>query len=201
MWRAVCLDLMDTLVVDPYREAIAAGAGAPLADVADDLDPDAWPDFELGRIDEATFAQRFFRADSGRRLDIGALNAVRRAGYALIPGMAALLDDLGGHVARHLATNYPVWVDEAVAATGLDARVEGVHASYEMGSRKPDPAFFTTLADRVDAPPERCVFVDDRPINCAAAADAGYTAVVFTTAAALSDELRSLGVLDPPGGT
>ena len=62
MVRAVCFDLMDTVLYDPYREALAAAIQAAVpAEVARHRDPTCWPAFEIGEIDEAEFVRRFFR--------------------------------------------------------------------------------------------------------------------------------------------
>lgn len=62
--------------------------------------------------------------------------------------------------------------------------------SAEVGMRKPDREIFELAARRLTTPPSRCVFVDDMPINVAAAEQFGMTAVLHesvpATAAALS---------------
>jgi HAD superfamily hydrolase (TIGR01509 family) len=196
MLTALYIDLMDTIVSDPYREALRAATGLDLSEVAGRRDPAAWPDFERGAIDEDEFVRRFF-ADGEDVFDIDAFHRARRAGCALLPGMADLLDELDGRVDRHIASNYPVWIRDVVAAHGLDERVEGVHASHELGVRKPDPAFYALLVERVGHDPATCLFVDDRPANCTAAEAAGMRAHVFTDAEDLRRRLVAEGVLDP----
>lgn len=47
----------------------------------------------------------------------------------------------------------------------------------ELGVDKHDPRCFSLLSQLVRTPPERCVLFDDNPSNCAAARNAGMTAV------------------------
>lgn len=195
MLRALCIDLMDTLVVDPYREALRAGTGMDLDDLRDLRDPDAWVDFETARIDEAEFARRFFAPPGGRhRLDMVAFNRARREGYRLVEGMVDVLDAVEGRVQRYVATNYPVWVAEVVEAFRLDERTEGVFASHHLGVRKPAPAFFERLLAEIGQSPRDCLLVDDREDNCAGARAAGMRAHRFTTAADLRARLRREGL-------
>lgn len=197
MLTALCLDLMDTIIADPYREALHAATGMDTATLAAVRDPDAWPAFEVAAIDEAEFVRRFF-ADGGPgmpRLDVEAFHRVRRAGYRFLPGMEALLAETAGRVERHVATNYPSWIVEVVERFGLATRVEGVHASHDLGVRKPDPAFFARLVDRIGHAPERCLFVDDRSDNCTAAELAGMRAHRFAGAADLRARLVAEGIL------
>lgn len=187
----VFFDLMGTVLADPYRRAIEAATRRPLVDVARERDPDAWPAFESGAIDEAAFARRFY-AD-GRPFDVATFHRVRRAGYRYLPGMRELLDELAGRAERHLATNYPSWVDELLVRFGLHARLEAVWASCRLGVRKPDPAFYERML--AGASPARCLLVDDRLDNCLAAEAWGLAAHHFVGADDLRGRLRAEGLL------
>lgn len=189
--RVVCFDLMDTLVVDPFRQALEAGAGMALDRLLARRDPGAWPAFEAGHIGEAEFTARLLPDGS---FDHAAFSRARREGYALVPGMRELLDGLAGHTRRWVASNYPVWVDEVLARFALDRRLEGVTVSCREGVRKPEPAFFERLAQQVGEPLPRCVLVDDRAENCAAAERAGLRAHHFDGVAGLARRLRAEGL-------
>jgi FMN hydrolase / 5-amino-6-(5-phospho-D-ribitylamino)uracil phosphatase len=186
---------MGTLLYDPYLEALEAATGLD-ATVAHRLkDPTSWPEFECGLIDEAEYICRFFRGDEERRLlDVSAFHAVRRQGYRFLPGMRALLAALDGRLDRYVASNYPVWIEELRAVFGLDACCEGVWASHHLGVRKPDPAFYRRLLQRIGHEPAACLFVDDREDNCAGAEAAGMLAHRFDGVDGLVVRLRAEGV-------
>lgn len=199
MLQAVLFDLMDVVIADPYREAVRAATGLDLAELRSWKDPECWPDFELGRIDEAEFARRFFGAASpsaadAPRFDLEAFNRARRQGYAFVPGMARLLDALAGVVERHVASNYPVWIEEIRAAFELDRRFEGIWASCYLGARKPDPVFFQRLLEDAGLEPQLCLFVDDRAANCRGAEEVGLRTHHFRGAADLARRLLDEGV-------
>lgn len=189
--RVVCFDLMDTLVVDPFREALEAGAGMPLDQLLRRRNPDAWPAFEAGHIAETEFTARLL-PDEG--FDHAAFTRARREGYAMVPGMRELLDALAGRARRWLASNYPVWVDEVLDRFALLQRLEGVTVSCREGVRKPHPAFFERLAQQTGQPASGCLLVDDRVDNCAAAEDAGLRAHRFDGAQGLARRLRAEGL-------
>lgn len=196
MLDALCLDLMGTVLYDPYLEAIEAATGMTLQDVIRIKDPASWPDFEMGRIDEAEFARRFFtESEATRPFDLEAFHRVRWEGYAFLPGMEELLDDVAGVVKRYVASNYPVWIDELGRHFDFPRRFDGVYASCHLGVRKPDPAFFEGLLAAIGHPAERCLFVDDRAVNCDAAAAAGMRTHVFDGAEGLRHRLRAESVL------
>ncbi|MGH8884882.1 MAG: HAD family hydrolase [Egibacteraceae bacterium] len=195
MLRALCLDLMGTLLFDPYIAALEAATGLD-ATVAHGLkDPTSWPEFECGRIDEAEWIRRFFRnAEEGHPLDVPAFHAARREGYRFLPGMRALLGTLDGRLGRYVASNYPVWIEELRATFDLDSCCEGVWASHHLGVRKPDAAFYRRLLQRIDHPPTACLFVDDCEENCAGAEAAGMLAHHFDGVDGLVARLRAEGV-------
>ena len=70
--RVVGLDLMGTLLYDPYREALLAATGRAPEELVALRTPGVWETFELGRIDEQTYAERFFTEESGLRFDLSA---------------------------------------------------------------------------------------------------------------------------------
>ena len=198
MIDVVLLDLMGTVVYDPYLEALEAATGLGFAQAAALRDPGCWPAFELGEIDEGEFVRRFFLApDAGHEFNMAAFHRVRREGYRFLPGMRETVEDLDGVVDRYIASNYPVWIDEMHSVFDFDRLFEGVYASCRLGLRKPDPRFFTAILDDLGVAPEHCLFVDDRAANCAAASTVGLVVHTFTDAEDLRVRLQSEGITLP----
>jgi HAD superfamily hydrolase (TIGR01509 family) len=201
--RAVLFDLMDTVIRDPYREAIEAATGLPLAEALPLRDPRSWPDFEIAAIDESEFARRFFgargaddREGSAPAFDLAAFHRARRAGYAFLPGVKPILESLRGRVRTFVASNYPVWIDELRVTHQLDALFDGVYASHHFRVRKPARAFYERLLEAIATSAEECLFVDDRAANCEGAARLGMRTHVFVDAETLREVLVAERVLD-----
>jgi FMN hydrolase / 5-amino-6-(5-phospho-D-ribitylamino)uracil phosphatase len=191
--EVIALDLMGTVVRDPYREALRAATSLPLEELLARRDPTAWPRFERGEITE----EEHWELYGGLPFDVDAFHRARRQGYAFVPGMDRLLAALQGRVLRVAATNYPVWVRELEDGL-LRGCFEQVVASTDLGVRKPDPRFFRDLCARVAVEPTRMLFVDDRADNVDAARAAGLPAHVFLDAEDLWARLPALGLdLDP----
>ena len=189
---------MGTVLYDPYREALEAATGLDLDAAHRVKDGESWPDFERGVIDEATFEARFFAdGERDRPFDVDAFHRVRRDGYAFLPGMQDLLERASRATEVVIASNYPVWIDELRERFDLDRHCAHVVVSHELGVRKPDPAFFVHLLGRIGHAGERCLFVDDREDNCAAARAAGLRAHRFVDAVDLEQRLVAEGILDP----
>jgi len=80
------------------------------------------------------------------------------------------------------------------ALYGFAARCDAVVYSHEEGLLKPDPALYRIVCDRLRAPPERCVLVDDSQVCVDGARAVGMHAVRFdTNAQAIRDLDRLLG--------
>lgn len=196
MLAALCLDLMGVVLYDPYLEAIQAAVGLPIDQVWRHKDTTSWPQFECGLIDEAEFERRFWSDPSDAPpFDAEAFHRTRRAGYRFMDGMEELIADArAAGLALHVASNYPVWIEELRGVFALDERFDGVWASCHLGVRKPDPAFYERLLEKVGVPAEACLFADDRQVNVDAAAAAGLRAHLFTSAADLRARLSTEGL-------
>jgi FMN hydrolase / 5-amino-6-(5-phospho-D-ribitylamino)uracil phosphatase len=192
--RVLLLDVMDTLVRDPFWVEIPRHFGMTLEQLLPQLQPGAWVEFELDAVDEATFVSRFF-AD-GRAVDAAGLRAAVRAGYRLLPGVEPLLHELRARgVAMHALSNYPRWYALIEEALGLSAWVQWSFVSCDTRLRKPDPRAYRHACHTLGVEPSACLFVDDREDNCAAAREQGMDAVRFTDAATLRRTLVERGVL------
>ena len=67
--------------------------------------------------------------------------------------------------------------------------------SCERGVRKPDAEAYLGAARHLGIAPGACLFVDDRPANCAAAEGVGMPAITFRGADDLRARLVERGVL------
>jgi len=200
MTRVVALDLMDTLVHDPFREALRAALGRDWVAVLAERPRDAWPRFERGELTE----DEFWDVHGGDRVDRAAFDRVRRDGTTWLPGIPELLADLRrAGVPIVVATNYPSWIDD-VERRLLDGVVDFVVASCRIGVRKPDPRFYAAVVQAAcavagrDVVPSDVVFVDDRDDNVEAARTAGLHGHLFEGAAGLRAALVSLDCPVPP---
>ena len=119
-----------------------------------------------------------------------------------MPGTVQLLRDLHTAGVRLLAlTNWSAETfPHARAMFAFLSLFEDVVVSGEEQLAKPDLAVFRLVLDRYRLDPSRTVFVDDSPLNVAAAATAGLVGVRFHDAPRLRADLRRLGLLaDQPG--
>lgn len=191
MIRVVAFDLMDTVVRDPFREALRAATGLPLEELFARRPPNVYPAFERDELEEAAYWAMY--DDLGVEVHPAEFHRVRLEGTTFIDGMAELLDDLAGRVVRATASNYPRWIDD-LADTLLAGRFDAVVASCHLGARKPDTEFYDRLLDRLDATADEVLFVDDRQVNVEAARSVGIASHRFQDAAGVRAFLAGHGV-------
>lgn len=67
-------------------------------------------------------------------------------------------------------------------------------SSCFVGIRKPDEQIYHLALDLIQATPDRCCFMDDRPVNIEAAAKVGLQTVLVKDRQQLQQELAKIGV-------
>lgn len=74
---------------------------------------------------------------------------------------------------------YNSWIEEAFRAEGgnINDYFDGIVASFQEGTCKPDPAIFETVMRRYALNPSKTLMLDDSPANCRAAASTGMHAL------------------------
>ena len=114
-----------------------------------------------------------------------------------IPGTVAVLQDLKDRglklysLTNWSAETFPV-AREKFAFLSWFLRIV---VSGEVGLAKPDPAIFTLALAQCGLVPEATLFIDDGPLNVAAARRLGLDAILFLNPDQLRVELASRGVL------
>jgi HAD superfamily hydrolase (TIGR01509 family) len=192
--RAILLDVMGTLVEEPFLAVVPRALGMSLAELREAKHPTAWIEFEKGLIDEATFRARFF-AD-GRSYDHEGMVRALVDAYAWIDGVEAVCAELArAGWALHLLSNYPVWYRLIERKLHLSRYAAWTFVSCETGVRKPDPEAYLGAARALGAATGELVFVDDREANCRAAAGLGLDAIRFVDARRLREELFRRAIL------
>jgi FMN phosphatase YigB (HAD superfamily) len=183
------LDVMDTLVWDPFR-LLPQHFNLSWQELLRDKHPTAWERFERGELSHAEFCATFFR--DGRGVDPDQVRDLLRASYRWLDGVPQLR--AAGHE-LHALSNYPEWYQWIEAELGLSRWVAWTFVSCRTGVRKPDPRAYTRAAAQLNQPPSALWFIDDRLSNVEAARAVGMRGLVFQGAASLRQALQLEGLL------
>jgi putative hydrolase of the HAD superfamily len=151
---------------------------------------------ERGEITEAEFLSRLERglaATLGRDVALHGFGARLMDGLApnqeLFDHFAALRRDRGLRFAL-CTNNVREWEPLWRTMLPIDDLFETVVDSAFVGLRKPDPAIYRIVCDRLALAPAQCLFLDDVEVNCTAATELGMTAVLFRDSEQAIAEVR-----------
>jgi len=190
----ILFDVMDTLVYNPFREEIPKFFGMSTGELARQKDPTAWPDFELGRIDESQYFHRYFR--DRRAFDHQRLIQVIADAYRWLDGAEQVLSKLRDESFQmHAFSNYPAWYQTIEDRLGLSNYVRWTFVSCLTGARKPAAAAYQYVLETLGTSPDSCLLIDDRDDNCVAAVAQGMQAIRFQDMSQLSEELQRRGIM------
>jgi len=153
---------------------------------------------ELGHIGGEEFGERLTpvlrRHATGPVNGHQFLSAIQTVTWDLDAAMTAAVNGfIAAGVPTVLVSNS--WGKSETYPWDLLPAFTAVVVSSDVGLRKPDRDIYLLAAERVDADPDQCVFVDDLEVNLATARELGMTALLHTAAEATIAELaRLLGV-------
>jgi epoxide hydrolase-like predicted phosphatase len=169
---------------DLVRVALAAYTGSEDSLVTD---------FETGRISEEEFSVAFaarLTETSGKH--VPAEDLVKKL------FRMRLEEPMFEFVAAAKATGYRTgllsnsWGTDVYPRHRFDGLFDEVVISGEVGLRKPDPAIFELMTEKLAVPASESVFVDDHPGHLQAALEHGMTTVLHRSPAETIAELQRL---------
>ncbi|PND40051.1 HAD family phosphatase [Paucibacter aquatile] len=180
----------------PHRVADAAQGEALAAEFFENY-AGAWGAFDQGLIDAPTVIERISARTGWPPEEVAQVVAAVPDELQLQPGTVALIEGLkqAGHrlfflsnmpapLADHLERSHPLhqWFEQGV----FSGRVQVV---------KPGVEIFELACRQFGVEPESCLFLDDHPVNIAAAQALGWQTLLFRSAEQASQELRARGLL------
>lgn len=156
------------------------------------------PDFQRGKITHEEFWQRFQNVSGislpKDYLDLWTTDFHKEAHVS--DEMVNLLRELKQKkvpIIMHSNTIPPH--AEFMWRVGVFKEFDVVFNSCDMEERKPDPAFYKKLFDRLHAKPEELVYVEDNPAFMEYQKEVGLQLIAFKSVPQLRKELERLGVL------
>jgi putative hydrolase of the HAD superfamily len=141
-------------------------------------------EMERGEITEAAFLELLTDALEpllGHRPEMHRFREIYFEALDPNPPMIELMRELkeAGYRMAMLTNNVREWEPLWRSMMPVDEIFETVVDSGFAGVRKPESAIYALTLERVGAPAEACLFVDDVEVNCEGARRAGIAAVHF----------------------
>jgi epoxide hydrolase-like predicted phosphatase len=196
---AVAFDFGGVLTVPPFAglEAYAQEVGLPAGLLTSLFTGDVMAQVEVGALTSRQFFKHVCIECSighGVAVDIHALADAAAQGQRLEPEMLALVDEVQQRCTTALLTNN---VKEASWRADFPHHLFDVEVdSSAVGLRKPDPAVYRLLLDRLGRSADDVAFFDDMSQNVAGARAVGIHGIPFTGVDACRRALADLGVFE-----
>jgi HAD superfamily hydrolase (TIGR01509 family) len=152
--------------------------------------------FESGGCSETEFAAGVVTDWQLELSPAAFLDAFRRWATGPLPGAAELVAQTRSSVPTGCFSNTNAlhWHDH-IAAWPLVGLFDHRFLSFELGLLKPDAEAFARVADLLQVPAERVLFLDDNATNVAGAAAVGFHAARAAGVAEARQRLAEAGVL------
>ncbi len=203
--QLIVLDLMDTVIVDPFFRHLLPLYQRPSKEIWAAIDQSVWPRFEEGAISESVFFDTYYHPHvDPLAANFPSAELVRQTIFEnlqFVEGMEPLLAQLKAARSRlWVLSNYPIWFEEVRRRLELDRYFDDYVVSYDVGARKPSPEIYHALCQRAGVSADQCYFVDDRKKNIEGAKAIGMRASQFVSAKALRHDLIEIGAIDPIRG-
>jgi len=175
-------------------------------------DDNAWAKFERADIDAATFDTLFDEEARALGHELRGEAVLAVIAGAVRPAMVAALDTLKaqGFTIACITNNVPGGKmgikgagmtrseEAAIEVADIMARFAHVIESSKAGVRKPDPAIYLMMCEKLGVEPASCIYLDDLGINCKPAAALGMHAIKVTSGEqALADLSAALEIALP----
>lgn len=147
----------------------------------------AWACYERGQIDLAEFDQLFAAESAALGERVPGRDVVELLSFSIRHDMVAALRRVKGRGIRTgcITNNLPS-IDWATMMSGsgdahdveaIFSEFDAVLESSKIGLRKPDPAIYSLMCERLAVDPHRCIFMDDLGINLKPARNMGMTTI------------------------
>jgi putative hydrolase of the HAD superfamily len=148
----------------------------------------------LGNIREDTYLKTIVVRE-GWAISVSTLKrAIRENFHNQVEGMPDLLAALAPHCKLVLFSDHAQeWIAYIRSVHPFLRLFQHTFFSYELGRLKREPEAFSHVLRTLSLPARRCLFIDDNPLNVAAAQSVGLPSIRFFDAEQLVPELQRWG--------
>ena len=152
-------------------------------------------ELERGEITDEEFQQRL-QARFNRPLDLAKLKRAASDIFTLNAPMIPILQSLRRQNKRLvlLSNTSSAHIEFVRSEFEVLNYFHDFVLSYEVGAMKPDAAIFQAALQKIECVPEHCFYTDDIAPYVEMGRSFGLQAEIFTTAAALQQQLTALGI-------
>ncbi len=155
----------------------------------------AWPEYKIGKISEDEFWQIFLKTAGTKNLDVNQAKLLWRKYQKTKPGTLNLLKKLKKYKLVALSNTGKEWSDFRRKQFKLDTFFSFFIISGYEGVAKPDKEIYLRVLNKLEKPPNECIFIDDTQSLLEPAQKLGIKTILFKNAALLENDLKKLTIM------
>jgi len=153
---------------------------------------DLWDQMETGSLSPRKYYEHF-RELSGCRISFRHFLLIWTSHFVPTDEMIEFGRSLRGRYRIYFFSNTdPIHLPQLLYRFPATMFYDGLALSWQLGVRKPDPAFYTAGLEKHGLKAEECLFVDDRPANTQAARALGIESVDFRRPSQTISEMEAI---------
>lgn len=197
MIKCVIFDLADTLVrgLTGIENELVHFIPLPKEQILSCFRGDCFIDFLLGNKTEEDYLQELiFRYQWDVDKDI--LKKIIRDNFSYdVPGMADIVQQLSEKYLLVLLSNHgKEWAEHIESVHSFLKVFKYRFYSYDMKCAKANPEIYLRLLDKINLPPNNCLFIDDREKFLEIAKNQGIHTIWFESCEYLKRSLSEFGI-------
>ncbi|MBI2669070.1 HAD-IA family hydrolase [Candidatus Woesearchaeota archaeon] len=155
----------------------------------------AWRDHRLGKIDQKTFYERAFAETAYAHLRPRVEQHAEELLELHPNGALPIIKQLQGRYTQGVISNHArEWGRIIVQKFNLEALLDPIVISAEVGMDKTDPEIFRYALEKANVAAEKSLFVDNTEYCLETAAQVGMRGILFRGRESLVRELRAYGI-------
>jgi putative hydrolase of the HAD superfamily len=156
----------------------------------------AWPEYRTGETTEEEFWKKFLQEAGANELDAEKAKSLYRDYQFENEDMLNLVDRLNEtHTLGVLSTIPKEWANFKEEKFNLQKRFNSIVTSGRTGLEKPNLEIYREVIDRLDEPPEKCIFIDDSKSNLPPAEELGIETIHFQNQEKLEERLKECNII------
>jgi FMN phosphatase YigB (HAD superfamily) len=190
MIKIIIFDLSDVLItgLTGIEERLQVHLSAPKDEILRQFRSNTMLDFLLGYCSEEEYLQKL-KAEHGWELSVEEIKKIIREHFKkAIPGTGEIVTNLANHYPLFLLSDHGrEWVEYIEREHTFLKLFKSRFYSFDLHTRKNNSDTYTKVLNLINAIPEECLFIDDRPIFLDVAKEVGFNTIQFDD----SNQLRA----------
>jgi HAD superfamily hydrolase (TIGR01509 family) len=197
MISTLIFDLSEVLIAGlvGIEQPLSSRLCIPIDGILPAFRGDSFQELCRGKLSENDFLGNIVRTQQWNITLEELKRIIRDNFHNQVPGMLDIVQHLSTeHELVLLSDHGAEWISYIKTIHPFLTIFKAQFFSFELGRTKLERSVFETVLESIGRSPQQCLFIDDNPANLAVAMSIGIRGICFTTANALAQQLKGIGI-------